>query len=69
MFECHACYASYDASGITANIDWFRKENCPSCGCAMGDDRPSVVVPREMTAPVVAVPREMTAPVETLFYI
>ena len=38
MFQCHACYTDYDAGGITANINWFRREKCPNCGCDIGID-------------------------------
>jgi len=38
MFQCHACYTDYDASGVTANIQWFRREKCPNCGCDIGID-------------------------------
>ena len=38
MFQCHACSTDYDARGITANIQWFRREKCPNCGCDIGID-------------------------------
>tara|TARA_Y100000310_G_C20442788_1_gene696900 strand:+ start:22 stop:390 length:369 start_codon:yes stop_codon:yes gene_type:complete len=54
MFQCHACYTDFDARGITANIQWFRKEKCPNCGCDIGIDfDPENFAPLDYKEPVV----------------